>query len=99
MSVKKTHTKNRSIRREKLSRNLAQQNLLDFLSCQCVLVRLPQLADPSHDIFDIDLYLYIYENVCVCVCLSVHVFLGRLEANWDTLWHKVAFRPRMGSKS
>ena len=33
------------------------------------------------------------------VCLFAHVFLGHLESDWDTLWYKVAFRPRMGSKT
>ena len=37
----------------------------------------------------------ILNTKCWCVCLSV---LGHLESDWDTLWHKVAFRPRMGSK-
>ena len=40
------------------------------------------------------LYLYQYINVC----LFVRVFLGHSESDWDTLWHKVAFRPRMSSK-
>ena len=34
------------------------------------------------------LYLYKYENVCLCVCLCIRVFLGYLETDWDTLWHK-----------
>ena len=37
--------------------------------------------------------------VCVCVCVRVRVFLGQFESDWDTLWHKVAYRPRMGSKT
>ena len=41
------------------------------------------------------LYLYQYINVC----LFVRVFVGYLESDWDTIWHKVAFRPRMGSKT
>ena len=34
------------------------------------------------------LYLYKYENVCPCVCVCIRVFLGYLETDWDTLWHK-----------
>ena len=43
------------------------------------------------------LYLYKYENVCLSVCVFVRVFLGNLESDLETLWHKVAFRPRMSS--
>ena len=43
------------------------------------------------------LYLYKYEKVCVCVCFRV--FLGHLESDWDTLWHKCALMPRNGSKN
>ena len=35
----------------------------------------------------------------MCVYVSVRVFLGRLESDWDTLWHQAAFTPRMGSKT
>ena len=45
------------------------------------------------------LYLYKFENVCLSVCLFARVFLGHLESDWDTLWHKAAFRPRMSSKT
>ena len=38
-------------------------------------------------------------SVCVCVCLFVRVFLAHLKSDWDTLWHKVSFRPRMSSKT
>ena len=41
-----------------------------------------------------NLYLYKYENVCLSVCLSV---CSHLESDWDTLWHKCAFRSRNGS--
>ena len=37
--------------------------------------------------------------VCVCVCLCFRVFLGHLESDWDTLWHKCALMPRNGSKT
>ena len=37
--------------------------------------------------------------VCVFVCVCFRVFLGHLESDWDTLWHNVAFRPQMGSKT
>ena len=37
--------------------------------------------------------------MCVCLCVCVRIFLGHLESDWDTLWHKVAFSPRMGSKT
>ena len=48
-----------------------------------------------------NLYLYKYENVCLCVCVCVcfRVFLGHLQSDWDTLWPKVAFWPRNGSKT
>ena len=44
---------------------------------------------------------YVNTKMCVCVsvCVSVRVFLGHLESDWDTLWHKVSFRPRMSSKT
>ena len=43
------------------------------------------------------IYLYLYTNENVC--MSVRVFLGHLESDWDTLWHKCAFRHRNGSKT
>ena len=33
------------------------------------------------------------------VCLFAQVFLGHFGTDWDTLWHKVSFRPRMSSKT
>ena len=42
---------------------------------------------------------YINTKMCVCVCLCIRVFLGHLESDWDTLWHKCAFWPRNGSKT
>ena len=42
-------------------------------------------------------YLYLYTKMCVC--LPVRVFLGHFESDWDTLWHKVAFWHRKGSKT
>ena len=47
------------------------------------------------------LYLYKYKNVCVCMCVCVcfRVFLGHFETRLDTLWHKVAFCSRKGSKT
>ena len=45
------------------------------------------------------LYIYKYENVCVFVCLWFRVFLGHLESDWDTLWHKCDLMPRNGSKT
>ena len=38
-------------------------------------------------------------SVCLSVCLFAHVFLGYLESDWDTLWHKFALWPRKGSKT
>ena len=35
-------------------------------------------------------------SLCVCVCTA---FRGHFETVWDTLWHKVSFRPRMSSKT
>ena len=35
----------------------------------------------------------------VCVFVFVRVILGHLEPDWDNLWNKVAFRPRMGCKA
>ena len=37
--------------------------------------------------------------MCVSVCVFVHVFLGHLESDWDTLWHKVGLWSRKGSKT
>ena len=37
--------------------------------------------------------------VGVCVCLCFRTFLGYLESDWDTLWHKCALMPRNGSKT
>ena len=39
------------------------------------------------------LSLLIKLRKCVFVCLFVRVFLGHLESDWDTLWHKVGFYP------
>ena len=38
-----------------------------------------------------------YINTKMCVCFRV--FLGHLESDWDTLWHKWALMPRNGSKT
>ena len=40
-----------------------------------------------------------YINMKMSVCLFVRIFLGHLESDWDTLWQKVGFRPRKGSKT
>ena len=48
---------------------------------------------------NVNLYLYKYENICVFVCLFLTAFIGHLESDWDTLWHKAAIRPRMSSKT
>ena len=45
------------------------------------------------------LYLYKYENVCLSVCVFLRVFLCHLKSDWETFWHKAAFRPRMSSKT
>ena len=34
---------------------------------------------------------YINTKMCLCVCVCVSVFLGHLEADWDTLWNKSTF--------
>ena len=51
--------------------------------------------------FNINLYLYKYENVylSVCVCVFERLFLGHFETDWETLWHAVAYRPRMSYKT
>ena len=43
----------------------------------------------------LSLYLYKYEIVCLSVCLFVTAFLGHFQTDWDTHWHKVAFRAPM----
>ena len=35
--------------------------------------------------------MYVCVCVFVCVCVCVHVILGNLESDWDTLLHKVSF--------
>jgi len=50
-------------------------------------------------LFDISTYINTKMSVCLSVCLCIRVFLGHLESDWDTLWHKRAFRPRNGSKT
>ena len=46
---------------------------------------------------------YINTKMCVCLCVCVwvffRVFLGHLESDWDTLWHKCALMHRNGSKT
>ena len=38
-------------------------------------------------------------SVCLCVCVSVRVFLGHLECDRDTLWHKCDLWHRNGFKT
>ena len=33
------------------------------------------------------------------MCVFVRLFLGHFETDWETLWHTVAYRPRMSSKT
>ena len=33
------------------------------------------------------------------VCVFVRLFLGHFVTDWETLWHTVAYRPRMSSKT
>ena len=42
-------------------------------------------------------YINTKMSICLSVCLSG--FSRHLESDWDTLWHKFAFRPRMSSKT
>ena len=51
-----------------------------------------QTTEPVVTLQVIYLYLYKYDNVCVCVCLFVRVFLGHLESDWDTIWHRTVTR-------
>ena len=50
-------------------------------------------------IFLYEMQISTYINTKMCVCLSVCVFLGHLESDGDTLWHKVSFWSRKGSKT
>ena len=45
-----------------------------------------------------NIYLYNYETLCVCVSVCSH-FLGHFVTDWETLWYKVSFTFRNGSKT
>ena len=43
--------------------------------------------------------MYVCVCVCLFVCVFIRVFLGHLGSDLDTLWYKVGFRARKGSKT